>query len=240
MGSITTDTFFNGNVKIIQAADGYRFSVDAVLLAHHVRPQPGDKVVDLGTGCGIIPLILSYRHPGLEICGVEVQDELAEIALRNVAKNRMGDRINILCRDMKTLSANAVSGPVHVVVSNPPYRETGSGRINPNRQRAVAKHEFEVTLYDIVKTARRMLRPHGKFVTIYPADRLTDIITRMRSLQIEPKLIRAVYPRRDAEAKRILLEGIKDGRQGIRIDPPLIIYRADGSYTDEVLEMFQP
>ena len=240
MGSITTDTFFNGRIKIIQAEAGYRFSVDAVLLAHHVEPKPGDNVVDLGTGCGIIPLILSYRHPGLKICGVEVQDELAEIAVRNVAENRMGDCINILCRDMKTLSPNAVSGPVHVVVSNPPYRKTGSGRINPNRQRAAAKHEFEVTLYDIVKTARRILRPHGKFVVIYPADRLTDIITQMRSLQVEPRLIRVIYPRRDAEAKRTLLEGIKDGRQGLRIGPPLTIYRADGSYTDEVLEMFQP
>ncbi len=240
MNDLTTDTFFNGRIQIKQNRYGYRFSIDAVLLAYYARPRPGDKVLDLGTGCGIIPLILAYRNPKIQIHGIEVQEELAALAALNVKENCMDCCITIQCRDMKALQHGMISGPVDLVVSNPPYRKPESGRINPDLQRAVARHEIKVSLYDVVETARRMLRISGRFVTIYLAERMTDILTQMRSSDIEPKFLRMIHSGRNTEAKLILVEGVKGGRPGTKIGPPLIIYREDGSYTDEVEKMFQP
>ena len=237
MKTLTTDTFFNGRLQVKQNRSGYRFSIDAVLLAGHIRLRPGDKVLDLGTGCGIIPLILAYHHKKIKVYGVEIQKELADIASGNVKENRMEDRITILCRDMKELKHDMVSGPVDLIVCNPPYRKTKSGRMNPDEQRAVARHEIKVKLNDVIETARRMLRTSGRFVMIYPAQRMIDMLTQMRSNCIEPKFFRMIYSDLNSEAKLILVEGIKGGRPGAKIGPPLIIYCKDGSYTDELKDM---
>ncbi len=240
MKPLTSDTFFNGRIHIKQSRFGYRFSIDAVLLAHYARPQKHDNILDLGTGCGIIPLILAYRHPDIKIYGIEVQKELADLALLNIKENCMENRITILCIDMKKLKHDMVSGSVGLVISNPPFRKAGSGRINPNQQRAVARHEINATLYDVVETAFRMLTVSGRFVTVYPAERTADILAQMRSVNIEPKFLRMIHSGWDTEAKLILLEGIKGARQGLKVGSPLVIYGKDGSYTDEVKEMFLP
>ena len=240
MTSLTTDTFFNGRIRVKQSRSGYRYSIDAVLLAAQTRPRPDDKVLDLGTGCGIIPLILAYRHPKIKVYGIEVQKDLAAVAALNVEENRMEDRINIYCRDMKTIKHDMTSGPVDLVVSNPPFRKAESGRINPDRQRAVARHEIKATLYDVVETARRMLRTSGRFIMVYLAERMTDILNQMRSVGIEPKTLRMIHSGRDTEAKLILVEGKKGGRPGLKVGPPLIIFHKDGSYSDEVEEIFRP
>ncbi|MBW2569421.1 MAG: tRNA1(Val) (adenine(37)-N6)-methyltransferase [Deltaproteobacteria bacterium] len=239
MNPLTTDTFYNGRIQVKQNKSGYRFSIDAVLLASHACPREDDKVLDLGTGCGIIPLMLAYRNPKIKIYGVELQKALAEIAVINIKDNNMEDRVTILCLDIKDLKQDMVSGPVDLVVCNPPYRKVKSGRMNPDEQRAVARHEIKVTLYDVIETSCRMLHTSGKFITIYPAERLVDIISQMRSAGIEPKFFRMVYSKREAEAKLILLEGVKGGRPGIKIGPPLIIYHKDGSYTDELEKMME-
>ena len=240
MNPLTTDTFFNGRIAVQQNRSGYRFSIDAVLIAHHTKPRPGDTVLDLGTGCGIIPLILVYREPEIKVYGIEVQEKLADIASLNIGQNKMSGNITIFCMDMKKLKYDMVSGPVDLVVSNPPYRRAESGRINPDRERAVARHEIKVTLYDVVETASRMLRVSGRFIIVYPAERMTDILTQMRTSGIEPKFLRTIHSERNTEAKLILAEGIKGGRPGIKIGPPLIIYSKNGSYTDEVERMFLP
>jgi len=240
MKTLTTDTFFNGRLQVKQNRLGYRFSIDAVLLAGHIRLRPGDKVLDLGTGCGIIPLILAHRHKKIKVYGIEIQKELADIAAENVKENHMEDRIVILCCDMKELKHDMVSGPVDLIVCNPPYRKAGTGRMNPDQQKAVAKHEIKVNLNDVIETARCMLRTSGRFVIIYPAQRITDTLTQMRSNGIEPKFFRIIYSDLNSEAKLILVEGIKGGRPGTKIGPPLIIYckdGKDGSYTDEVKKM---
>ena len=234
---LTTDTFFNGRIRVKQNRSGYRFSIDAVLLAGQANPHPGDTVLDLGTGCGIIPLILTQHNPNIKVYGVEVQEELAKIAAVNVKENRMEDQITILCQDMKELKHDMISGPADLVVSNPPYRQAESGRINPDQQRAIARHEIKATLYDVVETARRMLRISGRFISVYPAERMTDILAQMRLSSIEPKFLRMIHSGWDTEAKLILVEGIKGGRAGIKIGPPLIIYSKDGSYTDEVRKL---
>ena len=237
MKTLTTDTFFNGRLQVKQNRSGYRFSIDAVLLAGHIRLRPGDKVLDLGTGCGIIPLILAYRHKKIKVYGVEIQKELACIASENVKENHMENRITIFCLDMKDLKQNMISGPADLIVCNPPYRKTKSGRMNPDEQRAVARHEIKVKLNDVIETARRMLRTSGRFVMIYPAQRMIDMLTQMRSNCIEPKFFRMIYSDLNSEAKLILVEGIKGGRPGAKIGPPLIIYCKDGSYTDELKDM---
>lgn len=240
MKSLTADSFFNGRIQVKQHRSGYRFSIDAVLLASHARPGPKDTVLDLGTGCGIIPMILAYRNPGIKIYGIEVQTDLADIAALNITENGLDDQIAVLCMDMKALILEMTSGPVDLVVSNPPFRKADSGRINPSRQRAVARHEIKATLYDVVETGRRMLRTGGRFVMVYSAERMADILTQMRTAGIEPKSIRAIHSGIETAAKLVLVEGKKEGRAGIKIGPPLIIYRKTGSYTDEVEKMFMP
>lgn len=235
----TIDTFFDGRVIIKQSRRGYRFSVDAVLLAASVHPKPKDTIVDLGTGCGIIPLILAYHHPETRIFGVEVQKELAVLAQENIATNGMEDRIKIFQLDMKKLSINMLPKTVDLVVSNPPYRKAHSGRINPNQQRALARHEISITLADLIHTARNILRKSGRFMMVYPIDRLADVVAALRSGNLEPKFIRNIHSYRDTEAKRVLVEAVKDGRPGLKAAPPLYIYEPDNTYTEEVQDMFQ-
>lgn len=240
MESLTTDTFFNGRIRVKQHRYGYRFSIDPVLLAYHVRPRPCDRVLELGTGCGIISLLLAYRNPDIRVYAIEIQPALAEIAALNVKENQMENRISIICKDMKELKQNMLSGPVDWVISNPPYRRAETGRINPNDQRAVARHEIRVTMQDVLETARSMLRTCGRFALIFPAERTTDILAGMRYVRIEPKFLRTIHSVRHTEAKLVLIEGIKDGGPGIKIGRPLIIYHENGSYTDEAEKMFLP
>lgn len=237
MKAFTADTFFNGRIHVKQNRSGYRFSIDAVLLACHAKSYSGSKILDLGTGCGIIPLMLAYCNPKVKIYGIEVQEKLADIASLNVKENHMEDQIAILCKDMKEITQDMISGPADLIVSNPPYRKAESGRLNLDQQRAVARHEIKVTLYDVVETARRILRTSGRFIVIYPSERITDMLTQMRSASIEPKFLRMIYSGLYTESKLILVEGVKGGRSGAKIGPPLIIYNKNGSYTDEVKEM---
>lgn len=240
MKEYTTDTFFNGQLKVVQEPSGYRFSIDAVLLAHHAVRCPGEKILDLGSGCGIIPLIMAFRNPALSLHAVEVQPELADLAALNVKENHMQDRIQVYCLDMKSLKPDDIGGSVDLVVCNPPYRRKNSGRVNPIEQKALARHEIKATLGDVVRTARRLLRPAGRFVTIYAADRTTDLIAQMRNDHIEPKIMQVIYSAWNTGGKLILIEGIKGGRPGLKIAPPLVIYNEDGNYTDQANLMFQP
>jgi tRNA1(Val) A37 N6-methylase TrmN6 len=240
MKSLTTDTFFNGCIRVKQNPSGYRFSIDAVLLAWHSGPRPEDIILDLGTGCGIIPMILAYRYPGIRVYGIEIQSDLAEIARLNIEENNMENRIFIRCMDMKSLNHEVTSGAVDMVVCNPPFRKVRSGRLNPDQERAIARHEIKTTLHDVIKTAHSMLRISGRFVIIYPAERMTDILSQMRDHGIEPKWIRMIHSEKDTNAKRILIEGKKGARPALKIGPPLIIYRGKGIYSAEVEKMFNP
>lgn len=238
--SITTDFFYNGRILIKQHQSGYRFSIDAVLLAGFVDPDKGDKIVDLGTGCGIIPLLLTFRYPGIRVYGIEIQEQLAKLADLNIGHNNMPGQISILCSDIKTLKLDMISGSADLVVSNPPYRKAASGRINPDKQKAIARHEIKITLKEIIETANRLLNISGKFCTIYPAERMIDLITEMRSGGIEPKYLRMIHSRCQNQARLMLVKGIKGGRPGIKIGPPLIIYNNNGTYTDEINDFYNP
>jgi tRNA1Val (adenine37-N6)-methyltransferase len=240
MEKMTSDSFFNGRIRIHQDQSGYRFSIDAVLLAYYARPQPGERVLDLGTGCGIIPLIMALRYSDIQIYAVEVQKELSELATFNVRENQMHKRVTILCKDMKALKSSMIAGLVDLVVCNPPYRRSDAGRINPDHQRAVARHEVKASLPDVILTARRMLQSAGRFVVIYTAQRAAELLMQMRANQIEPKVFRSIHARRHSDAKLVLVEGVKGGRPGIRIKSPLILYNEAGDCTPEMKRIFEP
>jgi tRNA1Val (adenine37-N6)-methyltransferase len=214
------DDFMDGRLRLIQSRSGYRFSIDAILLSEFVTIKKGDLLVDLGTGCGIIPLILLRSKPVGFALGIEIQAGLVDQAARNILLNGFEDRMAVLQGDVRHLPF--LSGSADVVVCNPPYRKKESGRINPDRRRAIARHEIMLSLHHILDSARYLLKAKGRLAMIYPAERLGDVMAKMRSFGLEPKRLRMVYPNLTSEAKLALIEASPSGSQGLKILPPLI------------------
>jgi len=216
----TLDEFLDGRLRLIQSARGYRFSIDAVLLAQFVTVKPGDVVVDLGAGCGIISLLLLLEKPVAYAIALEIQRNLADQAVRNAALNGVTDRMGVLLADLRQVP---LWQPVaDVVVCNPPFRRSGSGRVNPDLQRAIARHEIMASLNDILSAASAVLKPKGRLALIYPAGRLVDLLVRMRAFDVEPKRMQVVYPSMEEESKLVLVEGARGGKGGVKILPPLM------------------
>lgn len=238
MEPLTHDHFFNGRIVLNQPKSGYRFSIDAVILSHLVCPAPKETVLDLGTGCGVIAIMLAFRHPDLRVIGVEIQPSLSGLARQNVADNRLVDRIRIIGKDMVQLSLADIDAPVDRVVTNPPYRKRDSGRINVDSQKAVARHELKTDLETVLFTARRMLRKSGRFSIIYPSVRTIDLVSTMRSTGIEPKRLTMIHAKPSSPACLVVIEGVRGGRPGLEVTPPLQLYHDDGSHTRAAEAMF--
>ncbi|MFB3886139.1 MAG: tRNA1(Val) (adenine(37)-N6)-methyltransferase [Thermodesulfobacteriota bacterium] len=217
----TLDTF--GEVRILQKRKGYRFSIDAILLSQFIRIRKDERAIDLGTGCGIIPLLLSSGTKAHSFVGVEVQKELAELAERNVLLNGLSDRISILHKDFRELRKMVPPGSFDVVFSNPPYRKYRTGRVNPTLEKAIARHEIEGRLEDLISTASYLLPPKGRCYLIYAASRVVDLLWVLRDNRLEPKRIQWVYPRLDGEAKFILLESVKASGVELKVIQPLVL-----------------
>ena len=214
------DDFLNGRLKLIQFRTGYRFSIDAVLLAQFVSIKSKDVVVDLGTGCGIIPMVLLLTEPVDHVFALEIQPELAEQAERNARLNGFERKLEVILGDIK--HPPLIPSFADVVICNPPYRPKNSGRINPDPQKAIARHEVLSSLNDILDTAAKTLRAKGRFAIIYPAARLADLLIKMRGFNLEPKRLRIVYPSMRSDAKLALIEASLGGRAGLKILPPLL------------------
>jgi tRNA1(Val) A37 N6-methylase TrmN6 len=214
------DDFLNGRLKLIQFRKGYRFSIDAVLLAQFVSIKSNDVVVDLGTGCGIIPLVLLSTGPVGHAFALEIQPELAGQAVRNARLNGFEHKVEVILGDIKHPPLHSSSADV--VVCNPPYRPKNSGRINPDPQRAIARHEVLSSLNDILDAAAKTLRAKGRLAMIYPATRLADLLIKMRGYNLEPKRLRIIYPKMRSEAKLALIEASLGGQAGLKILPPLL------------------
>ncbi|HUV58577.1 MAG TPA: methyltransferase [Desulfatiglandales bacterium] len=215
----TIDSFLNGKLQIIQSRQGYRFSVDALLLAEFVSVRSEDVVVDLGAGCGIISLFLAVKRKVGFIVGLELQEELASQAQRNIVLNKLEKKMAIIRGDLRHLPM----GPAfaHMVVCNPPYRRQKSGRINPDFSKAIARHELSTKVDDILFAGKALLKPGGRLALIYPANRLAEIFAKMRIQDIEPKRLQIVFPNSYSHAKLAMIEGRLRGKSGLKILPPL-------------------
>jgi tRNA1Val (adenine37-N6)-methyltransferase len=187
-----------------------------------------------------MPLLLAHRHSDLEICGVEIQPGLAKLARENVSANALTHRIKIIEADLQTVNPQNLGYTADVIVSNPPFRKATAGRVSSNTARALARHEIALTLEGLLGAVRRVLKTGGYFWTVYPAQRLPELIGRMQRLHIEPKYMRMVHSRKNDDAKLVLMAGVKAALSGLAVGPPLIIYQSEGQYSKEVQTMLAP
>jgi tRNA1Val (adenine37-N6)-methyltransferase len=230
----TLDALFGGELRLYQKKRGYRFSLDAILLADFATIRSGNKVIDLGTGNGVVPLILAYRYPSISVTGLEIQRQMADRAARSIQLNGYEDRIVIKHMDIASTAKRFKAESFDSVVCNPPYRQASSGRLSPSSERQIARHELKASLADFVRAAAFLLKNKGCFACIQLADRTVDLVSAMRSAGLEPKRLRAVHPFSDAKASMVLVEGVKSGRNGVDILPPLVIYDSAKIYSAEL------
>jgi tRNA1Val (adenine37-N6)-methyltransferase len=233
----TCDVLFGGKLRLFQSRAGYRFSLDALLLAAFVTVKPRDKFADLGTGSGVIPLILARREKTISMLAVECQDALAERAQRNVTLNHLTNKIKIVRGDVRRIGALAPIESFDAAVCNPPYRKSSSGRLSPNDEKQIARHEIHGDLHDFLRAAVLLLRGKGRIALIYGAARMIDLLAAMRQQGLEPKRLRMVHSFAGIEASLVLVEGVKAGRSGVKILPPLIIFRQGKEYSEEVAKL---
>lgn len=231
--------------KVLQKKQGFRFSIDAVLLAHFVQPAAGQRLLDLGTGSAVIPLLLAARHPGLQIDGMELQPAIAAMAQRSVQYNQLQERIRIIQQDLTQLPRQYVQ-QYDWVTSNPPFFPVGTGKQNPNEQIALARHEIACKLEQLIQCGANCLKSRGHFALIHRAERLSEILSCCTRHRLAPYRLRMVHPTIEQPANLVLLEAIKDGRNNLTILPPLPIYRTvakitsdKSTYSDEVLSYYQ-
>ncbi|MBV1756661.1 MAG: tRNA1(Val) (adenine(37)-N6)-methyltransferase [Dethiosulfatibacter sp.] len=225
-------------LKIIQNTEWFCFGIDAVLLSDFAEIKKNNTVVDLGTGTGIIPLLLWGKKEPKKIIGVEIQKEVAEMANRSVLLNNLENSIDILNIDMNHLEQIMLPHSIDVVVVNPPYVEFNGGIINPESNKAISRHEISCSLEDVIRVASRLLRHKGSFFMIHRPHRLVDIFCLMREYKIEPKKIRFVHPKSGQQPSMVLIKGVKSGNSELKIKNPLFVYGEDGQYTDEIFEIY--
>ena len=235
----TLDTLFGGRLKIFQKKRGYRFSIDALLLAFFAEPGPDDGILDLGTGCGIVPLILIFRKKVKRITGVEIQPSLADLARRNAVLNRCASRFRVWEEDLRRLDQRAKRESFDLVLTNPPYRKVGSGRVNPLTEKAVARHEIRATLEEVLRSAHYLLIDKGRLAMIYPASRSADLIRGLGKYHLEPKRIQFVHSREGDEARLVLVEALKEGQAQVKVLPPFFLYDSSGNYRPAARELFE-
>ncbi len=224
--------------KIIQNPDYFCFGIDAVLLSFYAKTKAGDKVIDLGCGNGIIPLLLSARQDDLDITGLEIQKQNAEMAKRSVAYNKLEEQIHIVTGDIKDAANQLGASSFDIVTTNPPYMIADHGLKNRQDAKSIARHEVACSLEDILQQSAKLLKVKGRFYMVHRPFRLAEIMSKMVKVGIEPKRMRLVYPYVDKEPNMVLIEGIKGGRPRITVEKPLIIYEKPGQYTQEVYEIY--
>lgn len=234
MDEITVDELSGSGLKIAQPLHGYRFSLDPLLLSRFVPLQKGDKVADLGTGCGIIPLLLARNDESVSVVGIEFQERMAALARHNVAINGYEGRISILSEDIADLKRHFPVSSFHVVVANPPYRKPGTGRISPKEGRDKARHETTATLADFMAVAKYLVKPVGRICFIYHVSRLAEVFAEAVPLKLAPLRLRLVHDTVQSGAEMFMIELAKGRRGDLIVEPPLIVRDRDGSYTTEM------
>lgn len=227
------------NLKIIQNKDGFCFGIDSILLTDFAKNiKQNSKVIDLGTGTGIIPILLYGKTKNTKFVGVEIQPEVAEMANRNVKLNLLENNIEILNTNILELSKIYNRGSFDVVTTNPPYKKINTGVINENNKKLISRHEITASLEDFIRTASFLLKDLGEFYMVHRPDRLVDIFYEMRKNKIEPKKIKFIYPNKNKKTNLVLIKGIKNGKQFLEFENNLYVYNEDGNYTNEILKIY--
>ena len=222
--------------SIEQSHDGYRYSIEPFLLSKFVELAPSAMVLDVGTGCGIIPLLLLTREPKLRITAVEIQKSLYEVAVRNIAHHGLASIIKVVQGDFAQTGIFRES--FDIIISNPPYRKINSGRINPNQIKAIARHELTLTLSSLLENGCSLLKPGGRIALAYPPARLEEVRQTLTRLKLNPGRIRFVHGYSGTNAKIVLIEAVKEGSTDCLVETPLFIYNKDGSYTQEMRDIY--
>nr|WP_289063159.1 tRNA1(Val) (adenine(37)-N6)-methyltransferase [uncultured Anaerostipes sp.] len=224
--------------QIIQKKDGFCFGMDAVLLSDFASVKPGGRVLDLGTGTGIIPILMEAKTQGSSFTGLEIQSDMAKMAQRSVKLNHLEEKVEIVEGDIKDASAIFSHDSFDVITSNPPYMIGNHGIKNPKEEKAVARHEILCTFADISQAARKLLKNRGVLYLVHRSFRLTEILNQLSKDGLEPKRIRFVHPYQGKESNIFLLEAVKGAKPRMIVEPPLIVYKNQNQYTDEIYKIY--
>lgn len=232
------DDLQRNGYQIIQKKNGFCFGMDAVLLSGFARVKQGEKAIDLGTGTGIIPILLEAKYEGEHYTGLEIQDEMADMAARSVALNHLEEKVSIVKGDIKEASRLFGAASFDVVTSNPPYMNDAHGLKNPDLPKAISRHEVLCTLDDVTREAARLLRPGGRFYMVHRPHRLIEIITALTKYKLEPKRMKMVHPFVEKDANMVLIEAVRGGKSMIKVEAPIVVYREPGVYTQEIYDIY--
>lgn len=228
------DDLERNGYKIIQNREKFCFGMDAVLLSGFVKVQKGERVLDLGTGTGIIPILLEAKTEGERFSALEIQKESADMAKRSVQLNHLEKKIEIVCGDIKEASVIFGKSVFDVVTSNPPYINDRHGLKNPDMPKAIARHEVLCSLEDVVREAAMVLRPGGRFYMVHRPHRLIEIINVLTKYKLEPKRMKFVHPYIDKEANMVLIEAVRGGKAMVKLEAPIVVFKEEGVYSDEI------
>ena len=227
------------NMKIIQNKKGFCFGIDSVLLSDFAKEiRDGSYCIDLGTGTGILGILLCAKTNLKEIIGVEIQKDVADMAKRSVKLNNLEDRFKILNMNIKEINKVIEKNKFDCVITNPPYKKLNTGRVNDNEKKLISRHEITASLSDFIQTASMLLKDKGTLYMVHRPERIVDIVEKMRAEKIEPKEIRFVFPKVNEQPNLILIKGIKNARPFLKVSKPLYVYNEDGTYTDEILQIY--
>lgn len=232
------DELHRNGYFIIQDPQKFCFGMDAVLLSGFARVKREETVLDLGTGTGIIPILLEAKTEGAHFTGLEIQPESADMARRSVRYNHLQKKINIEIGNIKDASLQFGASSFHVITTNPPYMTGQHGLTNQNEAKAIARHEILCSLEDVIRESAKILKPQGRFYMVHRPFRLAEIMAIMQQYGIEPKRMQLVYPYVDKEPNMVLLEGLRGGNPRITVEKPLIVYKEPGVYTDEIYDIY--
>lgn len=232
------DDLQRNNYKIIQNPEKFCFGMDAVLLSDFTTLRKKDVVLDLGTGTGIIPILLAAKTEAKHFEALEIQEESVDMAKRSVTFNHLGDRINIRHGDIKEASSIFDAASFDAITTNPPYMNNNHGIKNPDMPKAIARHEILCNLDDIARESSKLLKPHGRLYMVHRPFRLAEIINTMKKYRLETKRICLVYPYIDKEPNMVLIEAVKDGNPMVKFEPPLIVYEKPGKYTEQIMKIY--
>lgn len=232
------DDLNRNNLKIIQDPGRFCFGMDAVLLTGFVKVKEGAKVLDMGTGTGIIPILISAKTAASHITALEIQEESADMATRSILLNDLQDKIDVVNGDIKEAAEIFGKASFDAVTCNPPYMIGQHGLRNPDSAMAIARHEVLCTFDDVAKNATAVLKPGGKFFLVHRPFRLAEIFATLMKYKLEPKRMQLVYPYADKEPNMVLIEAVKSGKSRLTVEKPLIIYKESGVYTDDIYDIY--